>query len=323
MFRVWPLAMANRLVLCWLSVLGLWAALTETLHAQIELPTAPISQAGAWKSAQLASIQSQLKSVKGSSLEPELQSQRRWLTAWQPAGMSKAPLWEPPKALAAQEPWKEPELDPSGKASELRKRLLGKEAKPTKADTDALERAINASPEDLGLRQLYLHWIDQYKFRKLYQDDIRNAAQALIDLIAKRGVPKTGETATKLVTARRFALYRKVRAIAYRDLPEVTGNRPIKSPKEYDKLLRGAFADLIADAGRGRQEFILIEIRMLRRDALLGSALALLEDYGSVLEPKWLLKKRRDILGELGWSFPGSEAAKLYAPFESDQSVTR
>lgn len=304
---------------CWLSVWGLLWSLAGSTSAQFELPTAPASQARAWKSAQLDSIDSQLKSLKSSPLESELRSQRRWLAAWQPGAMSEEPLWKPPKTLAQQKTWNEPLLDPSGKASELRKRLLGKGAKPTRADTDALEKAINAAPEDLGLRQLYLHWIDQYEFRKIHQDDIRRAAQAVTDLIAKQGVPQDDEEAAKLIMARRFALYRKVRAIAYRDLPEVTEKRPIKSPKEFDALLRGAYADLMSDAGAGRQEFILIEIRMLRRDALLGSALERLEDYGSVIEPKWLLKKRRDILKELGWALPSDEAAELYAPFEARQ----
>ncbi|GAB5404034.1 MAG: hypothetical protein Aurels2KO_22650 [Aureliella sp.] len=302
--RQFPLAFA-----CWLICFapGL---------AQIELLTPPSANvATAWKSAQLKAISAQLAGVGKGPLKTELQAQAKWLTAWQPGKLSEETLWPAPKSVTSQKTWIEPVLDPSGLAGPLRKRLLDEEAKPTRRDTDALEKALQENPNDLGLRQLNLHWIDQYKFRKKYCDAIRDSAAAVVTLISRSEIP-VGEEGDELRLARAFASYRKVRAIAYRNLPEVTKDRPIQDPKAHDAQLRSAFAETVAVAGRGRKEFILIELRMARVDQRLGTALALLEDYGNTIDRKWLLKKRRDILTELGWTVPAEEAAKLFQRFE-------
>lgn len=284
--------------------------------AQFELLTPPGAAAGAaWKSAQLESIDRQLLAAKD-TLRSELLAQKKWLSAWRPGSLTNSPVWAAPKNVTSQKAWQEPVIDPSGLAAPLRARLLGPEAKPTERDTDALTSALQKKPNDLGLRQLNLHWIDQYQFRKQYSESIRISADGLAKLISQSEIPVDKE-GNDLRLARAFALYRKVRAIAYRGLPEVTKEKPIENPDEYDAQLRAAFAELVIVAGTGRSEFILIEIRMARRDMQLGTALAKLEDYGETISRKWLLKKRRDILRELGWTSPADEAAKLFAAIEN------
>ncbi len=285
--------------------------------AQIELLTPPGGNATsiAWQSAQLESISDQIARVGDGPLKSELQSQAKWLEAWQPGKLTGETLWAAPKSVTSQKTWIEPALDPSGLAGPLRRRLLGPNAKPTKRDSDALAQALRKSPNDLGLRQLNLHWIDQYKFRKQYCDEIRDSAGAVVTLISRLEIPN-GKAGDALRLARAFALYRKVRAIAYRSLPEVTKDRPFEDENAYDAQLRAAYTEMVAVTGRGRKEFILIEIRMARIDRLLGSALALLEDYGNTIDRKWLLKKRRDILTELGWTAPAEEAARLFDEYE-------
>lgn len=283
---------------------------------QFELLTPPGSVAAmAWKSAQLESIDRQLLAAKG-TLRLELVAQKKWLTAWRPGSLSNSPAWAAPEHVTSQKEWQEPVIDPNRTAAPLRARLLAPEAKPTKRDTDALNSAIKKNPNDLGLRQLNLHWIDQYQFRKQYSESIRISADAMAKLISQSEIP-VGKAGNDLRLARAFALYRKARAIAYRGLPEVTKEKPIENLEKYDAQLRGAFAELVDVAGTGRSEFILIEIRMARRDKQLGTAIAKLEDYGGTISRKWLLKKRRDILRELGWTAPAEEAAKLFAAIEN------
>jgi hypothetical protein len=101
--------------------------------------------------------------------------------------------------------------------------------------------------------------------------------------------------------------------LAYRELPDVVRQTPIDDPERLNQEIESAYQDLIARVGTGRSEFILLEIRMLRRAKFYGQALALVEKYGSVIQPRWYLKKRRDLLKELQWDFPSAEAAKIYA----------
>ena len=108
-------------------------------------------------------------------------------------------------------------------------------------------------------------------------------------------------------------MYRRGRALAYRELPDVVKQEPIDNPEQLNQEIIAVYRDLIAFAGEGRPEFILLEIRILRRSKSFGNALCLLEKYGSVIKPQWYLKKRRDLLKELEWEIPYAEAAKIYA----------
>ncbi|WP_246109617.1 hypothetical protein [Roseimaritima multifibrata] len=109
-----------------------------------------------------------------------------------------------------------------------------------------------------------------------------------------------------------YTRYRLGRALAYRELPSVRERWPISNPMRYEEQLSAAYERLIAQTNEVRPEFILLEDRMLRRAGKKGRALELLEANRRSIEPKWYLKKRRDMLQELGWEPPYKEAAKLY-----------
>ena len=260
----------------------------------------------AWRSAQVASLSEQLsqKSLP-EDLRAELSAQKRWLEAWVPGELKDGPLWETPEGVPA--PVTEPVIDPEKLAGDLRARLLGPKAKPQVADTKALEQLLKEYPNDLGVRQLHLHWLDQRQYRKTYPAEIADAA---LKLAAMLELAKPQEDGYSL--ARSYALYRRVRALAYRELPEVVEKQPIADPKKFEAELVGAYAQLKAVAG-SRPEYILIDVRMLRRDGQFGRALEILTDQGSYIERQWFLKKQRDLLRELGWSLPAKEAATVYA----------
>ena len=113
------------------------------------------------------------------------------------------------------------------------------------------------------------------------------------------------------------------RALAYQELPEVVAEKPIADPQQHETDLIIAYNQLVDLFGRGRPEFILLEIRMLRRDHWYGQALRLLEKYGDLIEPQWFLEKRRDLLLEMGWSAPAKEAAQVYATAFPNESQPR
>ena len=259
-----------------------------------------------WRDAQLDSIRLQLKdsAVKG-ELKDELEAQAEWLGSWNPGELTTKPLWSSEKRGRY---LVEPIIDPSKKATALRGRLLGKDAKPTVKDTKALERLLKEESGDVGVRQLHLHWLDQRHYRKTYPDEIAVAAIRVVGLLEQLK-PQTKE----VQVAKAFCLYRRGRALAYRELPEVVAKRPIPDQDKHNAKLLGAYNQLTEMVGSGRAEFILLDIRMLRRDHWNGRALALLEGYGGQIEEQWFLKKRRDLLQELGWEGAYREAAEIYA----------
>ncbi|MEZ6138458.1 MAG: hypothetical protein R3C53_26545 [Pirellulaceae bacterium] len=267
-----------------------------------------------WRKTQLALLEQQLgdSKVKG-ELREELLAQQKWLTAYQPGGLTEKPLWEKPESVPA--PVAEPIVDPNETAADLRERLLGPKAKPTTKDTTELQELLVDNSGDIGIRQLHLHWLDQKQYRKDYPDEIADAAIRLSGLLEQ--LKQTEEVRL----AQAYCLYRRARALAYRELPDVIEKKPIEDPEKFEAELVGAYNQLISAAGAGRSEFILMDIRMLRRDHFYGQALVLLTDHASNIDRQWFLKKRRDLLREIGWQAPAKEAAELYAkafPNESD-----
>lgn len=258
-----------------------------------------------WREAQVALLQQQLASgtVKG-ELKQELEEQLKWLSKWSPGKLTDGPLLPSEKPA---ERLVEPILDPEKSASKLRERLFGENAKPTSRDTQQLEKALSENPGDVGIRQLHLHWLDQKQYRKIYPDEIAEAAIRLVGLLDQLK-PQTPE----VQRAKAYCLYRRGRALAYRELPEVVAEKPIDDEARHEAELLGAYAQLTSLAGAGRPEFILLDIRMLRRDHWYGRALSLLEQHGEVIERQWFMKKRRDLLKELNWEKPAAEANALY-----------
>lgn len=261
-----------------------------------------------WRESQLAVLQQQLAETQVSAeLKPELEAQLKWLRAWQPGKLTAQSLWEgqPEKRL-----WQEPTVDPRDKASPLRKRLFGEQARPSVEDTRELQKLLAENENDVGIRQLHLHWLDQQQYRKVYPLEIAEAAAKVIALLD--GISKPDQD-VKL--ARIFCLYRRGRALAYRELPDVLQKQPL-SPEQIEQNraeMVGAYRQLKAAVPEFRPEFILLDIRMLRQDHWNGQALVLLEDFSGQLNQQWYLKKRRDILNDLGWAGPAKEAAQTYA----------
>ncbi len=285
------------LVMCWCS----------PVTGQLKV----LSQGNAseeWRKAQLATIDVQLADRSlVAELRKELESQKKWLAAYKPGTLSAEPK---NKQSISDKRWEEPALDPTQLASSLRGKLLGPKASPTTADTESLRNALQQSPNDLGLRQLQLHWLDQPQYREDYSMEIADAASRVLALL--ESVKLDPET-KKLATI--FTLYRQARALGYRQDPDVVARHPLSDGdrEAIEQQLVGVYNQLIQLTGPGRPEFCLLEIRMLRRDHWLGRALELLETNAATIDLRWYLEKRRDILRELGWKPAAEEAHQRFA----------
>lgn len=279
----------------------------------------PQSETGKeWKSNHLAELDRQLavESVKGSNRD-ELIAQRDWLANWTPGGMSADPRSNPKLPSIRSEPIIDTRL-----AKDLRKKLENEtEVRQDEAELLLINQALVDHPDDPGLQQLHLHWLDDPSRRKTHLKRVDSSALRLIQSLepAKKSDPT-------IRLAIEFAMYRRGRALAYRELPDVLRHTPIDDPQRLNQMILSAHRDLFASAGKRHPEFILLEIRILRRAKKFGSALSLVEQYGSTIKRQWYLKKRRDLLKELGWSFPRSEAAEIYAakfPEEVAREISR
>ncbi len=261
-----------------------------------------------WQKVQLAQIDAQLadKTIVG-DLRLELEAQQQWLTLYQPGMLTAGSMFK----VERQNPTTliEPILDPTKKARSLRLRLLGPKAKPSIRDTELLKRALQDAPEDLGLRQLQLHWLDQPQYREVYPTEIADAAAKVINLLAEQ---KLKPQDLKNVTA--FTLYRQARALGYRQDSDVIENKPLTDEelKVVQGQLAGVYQQLMDLVGPGHAEFVLLEIRMLRRDNWFGRALNLLEKHATTIAPRWYLEKRWELLLDLGWQPAAEEARKIF-----------
>lgn len=297
--------------MAWAVQLGCVAALAMSCAGVTQAQLSVLSegnQQAQWRSSQLESLQQQLDNpAVADGLQSELQSQLKWLTAWEPNSLDEQPLWD---GAAEVERWEEPSLDPAGLTSELRQRLLGPGATPTAADTQELKNLLAEHPEDLGVRQLHLHWLDQPQYRTLYAPEIAEAAAEVLSLLSSQAEPDP-----QTERARIFCLYRRGHALVYRELPEALAKRPMDAAeqKRNSAELVGVHRELKELVPEQRPEFVLLDARMLRRDHWNGRALVLMEDFGRQVSPQWFLKKRRDILRALGWDGPAKEAAAVYA----------
>ncbi len=269
-----------------------------------------------WRETQLAVLQQQLSQANISpELKQELQSQAKWLEVWTPGSLTKDPLWpsQPVKLLV------EPMLDPLDLAANLRERLLGNNAKPTSVDTRELQELLTKHPDDLGIRQLHLHWLDQSQYRATYPREIAQAASRVLALLNGEGQELKAEVRER---AQAFTLYRRGRALYYRTIPEVVAKTPFKEgeKEETEGELLGVCRQLKEIVPHERPEFILLETIMLKRDHWHGRALALLENHGGQLNNSWFQKTRTEYLRDLGWDGPANEAQAIY---EASRTETR
>ncbi len=97
------------------------------------------------------------------------------------------------------------------------------------------------------------------------------------------------------------ALYRKARAIAYRELPDVLAKHPIKNQKEQDEQFAQAYQALETWADPAGSDYWLLVVRKHRRAKQFAVAIQSLNKNLKDSSPLLHFKKRRDMFGELGW----------------------
>lgn len=289
------------------------SAMVLLVHADVAVGQLRVLSKGnpvaEWRKAQLTQIEAQLndKATKA-ELKLELTAQKEWLTNYATEKLGP----QPTKPIEnSPPPIDDPVLDPDKKADSIRNKLFGPKAKPTAADTEKLREALEKSPSDIGLRQLQLHWLDQPQYREDYPAEIADAASRLRGLLDSN--KKIDAAAKKDAIA--MTLYRQARALGYRLDLDVEKKKPLEKEERQnvDSQLVGAYTQIISLVGPGHPEFVLLEIRMLRRDNWYGRALQLLERNGSKIDPRWYLEKRRDLLRDLGWKAPAAQAHEAFA----------
>ena len=258
-----------------------------------------------WKQAQLDKLKGQLNATSDRAQREELEAQRNWLQSWSPGKMSVSPVH------TRDVPGKRTEPDLKSKTASRFRRLIGNMT--DHKDVMALLRKRPFSANEPAVLQAYLHWLDDLPpRRKKHLDEIERVSTLLIQSL----VPSS-ESDDELV--RQFTRYRRARALVYRELPDVVQNRPIKDARALNMAIDARYRELLEDAGAERTEFVLLEIRMQRRAGNCGIALSILEKFQGCILKKWYLKKRRDLLRELGWEHPRFEAAKIYADQYPDE----
>jgi len=296
------------------------------LHAGIAMGQLTVLSKGnpavEWRKAQLTQIDTQLNDeTTKAELKLELAAQKEWLTNYSTDKLSPQPSKPVEKSPAAiEDPVLDPVLDPGKKAESIRKKLFGAKSKPTAVDTEKLRVALEKSPSDIGLRQLQLHWLDQPQYREDYPVEIADAASRLRGLLESD--KKIDPAAKKDALA--MTLYRQARALGFRLDLDLEKKKPLEKVdrEKVNSELVGAYTQIISLVGPGHPEFVLLEIRMLRRDNWFGRALQLLERNGSTIEPRWYLEKRRDLLRGLDWTAPAAQAQVMFAVAFPEEAKT-
>lgn len=237
----------------------------------------------------------------------ELEARRQWLMAWTPGKMIGL------RTMQAEE---------SGDAEPQRD-------EPDLADTLAAVRLRDDLPADVA-SELRPAARMQQRLRQLDSEETRKANLSVtIELASKLGHALTDvldslpadddELRRQVRWSLAYTRYRRARALAYRELPEVLESTPIQDSDRYERRLRVAHQRLRQTFAEPQSEFVLLEVRMLRREDDRGQALQKLERFRDTIDPKWYLKKRRDLLGELQWGPAHAEAARLYAESGLDE----
>lgn len=269
------------------------------------------SAPAAWKQEKLAQLEEGISAAERageSDRHDELRARREWLRSWpaEPSAadaQASAPGWSP--LSSDQIPWlvAEPDL-----TAHLHSYDIEREHAEGRREGNRWLRAA-------ARLQAELHRLDAPPVRK--QNLKRTAAQCERLVVALAEAPEPlprGLTAEDVYWARAHTLYRWGRALGYRELPDVREVMPLENPTQLDQRLRGVFEQLRRLAP-DRAEFVLLKIRMLRRDEQWGRALRLLEAHRWAIDRKWYLKKRRDMLASLGWEPAHARAAAEYASY--------
>ena len=245
-----------------------------------------LADAKSWKSQQLEKIAARIQNAPSDGDRLEYLARQMWLQHWKPGQMSSVPSTSRAESALVDEPSLKELKTPSGIESRIWQRMVSIQTKLFRIDTDD-DRKEN-------LREIIV------------------TARKLDQLMSDRLPAELQELPAPTAWALAYTRYRVGRALAYRELPSVQDQWPISNPGQYEERLMTAYQRLLDQTQRVRPEFILLEDRILRRSGQKGRALQLLESHQGVIEAKWYLKKRRDLLEELGWEPPHQEAARIY-----------
>ncbi|MBX3436779.1 MAG: S8 family serine peptidase [Planctomycetaceae bacterium] len=176
-----------------------------------------------------------------------------------------------------------------------------------KQDADAQRRVLVAK----------LHLIDNDD-REERLSEVIAAADEVIDTIStsqmarqlvRRPDPERPNTARQRKDAEALrdilvdALYRKARAVAFQELPEVVEKHPIEDQAALDREFEQTFRQLVLWADTTSEKHYLLQIRREQRRERYGTALKLLNQHidGASPADRQQMEKRRDLYEKLGW----------------------
>jgi len=187
------------------------------------------------------------------------------------------------------------------------------------SDRETFDREINAllkkNEDDLTVLVLKLRRLDEAKWRKQHLDEVVAAADAVLGQIDQseialaligRAVEDDKQDARKRKHAEKLksllidTLYRKARAIGYRELPEVLEKHPIKDQKAQDKAFEAAYNALAKWVDPASEDYFLLHVRSEARKGNFGAALKSLNKHGSDSD-YWHIEKHRKLYDKLGW----------------------
>lgn len=188
---------------------------------------------------------------------------------------------------------------------------------PTGEDFAKLfEELREADPEDRQPLTIKLERLDTDEDRKSRLEAVITAADELLATFDQNQIAATlgkrvpaddkearqaHEQAEKDKKLLIDTLYRRARAIAYRELPEVIEENPIEDQAAQDQQFADALKALEGWADLSEAPHYLLKVRQHRRQQEYAQAIQLLNKH---LKPDSALlhfKKRRDMLQELGW----------------------
>ena len=194
-------------------------------------------------------------------------------------------------------------------------------------------RVPSSANDPLALKRAYLHALDQIELRKSQLDEVVIAADQVLDScqrilgglpipqkpyaddsLASHGDLRAGQTAFEsefpmkeepqwlLVYAYAVdAAYRKVRAIGYRELPDVVDRYPIVDWEIQNRSYDLAFEQLCGLTDVKDSRFVLPLVRYHRRRQEFAKAYRTLKSYGNKGPAvPWYFKKERDLWNESG-----------------------
>jgi len=97
-------------------------------------------------------------------------------------------------------------------------------------------------------------------------------------------------------------LYRKARAVAYRELDDVMAETPIEDPEQQDQDFQASLEALESWVDLSDEDYFLLTVREERRKGRYASAILKLNKQIDADAPFLFHKKRLDMLGQLEWT---------------------